>query len=162
MRKVLKVDNDHPPIVICTGKSLRRSRGHFILQRSRQTCPNRKSFSAISIQVGCQCYCSLICALPTKFLSVFFDRFPFASNTVGGYSCALGTEIFIASIYLVVTITILSFFISISIHMRTFHSHYELLFCQIEEVKSCRTNSARIKIESSLIEAVKLHARAQE
>lgn len=88
---------------------------------------------------------------------------PFDLSTIRGYACGLTFQVVLSSAYFTIFVPIGSIFLTMGLFMGAFHSHYQHLLGEIQElVDMDRSGSeSRIQLKSRLVEAINLHNRAK-
>lgn len=94
----------------------------------------------------------------------FRNRLPFDLNTVGGYSGALVAHALIGLIYFTVLVLIESILLTMGLFLGAFHSQYELMMNDINELASTGSSDIdyRIQLKTRLADAINFHNEAKE
>lgn len=91
------------------------------------------------------------------------NRTPFNQSTNGGYCAVLAIELSTSSVYVAVTLTIATLFLSLGMFFNAFSIQFESMFRNMSELASRkRTRGSMVELKQSLIDAIKFHNQAKE
>lgn len=136
-----------------------------ILLLYRWTHRNCKFISANKIDVAL-----ILDILRMGYLQITFsnsfssNRTPLDQNTAVGFSGILAIEIIFSLVYLTMTTSIVSLFLSMGLFLGAFCEHFDLMFRNMSELAGRKrpTFGSGIPLRKHLIEAIEFHIRAKE
>lgn len=89
---------------------------------------------------------------------------PLDLNTIGGFISILFSALVFGFIYLIVSSTITSLFLSMGLYLGAFHSHYESMFHTMNELvkKNIPEAAKQIQLKACLVNAMNFHTQADK